>query len=58
MFAAIPATWGITTARKPAMITKMLSPMDNPDDFFTIVPTDVSLITPSSLNRMTELHAI
>src|ERR1700719_2919755 len=48
-FTVIPATCGNAIARKPATIIKTLSPMDNPTDFFTMVPTDVALMTHSSL---------
>src|SRR4029077_18698831 len=44
---AIPAAGGMTMARRPATIISTLSPMDPPNDFFTIVATavDVALIT-------------
>src|SRR5208282_5623382 len=46
---AIPANCGAAMATKPATISRTLSPIDQPTDFFTIVPTDVALMTSSSL---------
>src|SRR5450755_3745509 len=34
-------------AMKPKKIMTTLSPMDQPNDFFTIVPADAALMTPS-----------